>query len=327
MKSNPLVSFIVPVFNSQKTLNKCVFSILSQTYSNIELILVDDGSTDGSADICNSFSSSDSRVKVLHINNGGAGRARNIGINYSSGKYITFVDSDDYIDSSFLSSCINYMNDCNYYISGIQTFDNDGILETYCSKIKGFFNPKDIYEFVFGKIPKILLCGPCCKLFDSYLIKQNNVLFDETMKCGEDSCFNLSYILHSKKVFIDDACYYHYYRGDKNTLYSSFNERYYFDNNKVYEKWKSVLSFFGANNESLNNLNVDQIHCLIGGINQAFIHCVSKQQKIEIIKLVSKDPLMKIKVKDRPKIKIVKFLLSHKFWRTTYFIFSLKYKK
>ena len=96
------ISVIVPVYNVEKYLDKCVQSILNQTYENIELVLVDDGSTDGSSKICDKYGNIDSRVKVIHKENGGLSSARNRGIDEAGGKFITFIDSDDYIHHQML---------------------------------------------------------------------------------------------------------------------------------------------------------------------------------------------------------------------------------
>lgn len=95
---NPLISVIVPVFNAQNTLNRCVNSILNQTFRNWELLLIDDGSTDKSCEICNQYAAIDKRIKVFHKENGGVSSARNIGLDNANGDWITFVDSDDFID-------------------------------------------------------------------------------------------------------------------------------------------------------------------------------------------------------------------------------------
>ena len=100
--ANPLISIIVPVFNVQKSLNRCIESLIAQTYTMLEIILVDDGSTDGSGQLCDDWSTRDSRVKVIHKSNGGLSDARNAGIDASHGDYLSFVDSDDHVDERFI---------------------------------------------------------------------------------------------------------------------------------------------------------------------------------------------------------------------------------
>ncbi len=102
MKENPLISVVIPVYNVKKYLNKCVDSVISQTYSNIEIILVDDGSNDGCAEICDNYKMLDNRIIVIHKENGGLSDARNVGIDICKGKYITFIDSDDYVECNYI---------------------------------------------------------------------------------------------------------------------------------------------------------------------------------------------------------------------------------
>lgn len=102
----PLVSVIVPIYNVEKYLSKCIESIINQTLSNIEIILINDGSTDSSGVIADNYAKNDSRIKVIHKKNGGQGSARNIGIELASGEYIGFVDSDDWIDLDSMRSYI-----------------------------------------------------------------------------------------------------------------------------------------------------------------------------------------------------------------------------
>ena len=98
---NPLISVIVPIYKVEKYLDRCVESLINQTYKNLEIILVDDGSPDNSPAMCDNYAIKDSRVKVIHLQNGGAGRARNIGFSVSTGNFISFVDSDDLLNLEF----------------------------------------------------------------------------------------------------------------------------------------------------------------------------------------------------------------------------------
>ena len=115
----PLISIIIPVYNSEKTLNRCVNSILNQTFMDWELLLVDDGSTDKSGKICDQYALKDFRIRVFHKKNGGVSSARNTGLDYAIGSWITFVDSDDFIDATFLDTLIR-LQSSDLCISGIQ---------------------------------------------------------------------------------------------------------------------------------------------------------------------------------------------------------------
>ena len=106
-KEQPLISVIVPVYNVEKYLKKCVNSITSQTYENLEILLVDDGSTDSSGQICNEFEKNDARIKVIHKKNGGLSDARNAGLDRAKGQYYAFIDSDDYIQDNTIEIMLN----------------------------------------------------------------------------------------------------------------------------------------------------------------------------------------------------------------------------
>ena len=113
MKQVKMISIVIPIYNVEKHLEKCLDSVLNQTYKNIELILADDGSTDRSGEICDRYAAKDSRIKIIHKANGGVCSARNAAFKYVTGDYITFIDSDDYIDSNTYSEIMEYMNEKN----------------------------------------------------------------------------------------------------------------------------------------------------------------------------------------------------------------------
>ena len=114
---NPFFSIIVPVFNSVKSLRQCVDSILDQTINDFELVLIDDGSTDGSSELCDYYSTLDKRIKTIHKSNGGVSSARNIGLDIAEGKWITFVDSDDSVGIDWLS-CFNVSTNADLFVQG-----------------------------------------------------------------------------------------------------------------------------------------------------------------------------------------------------------------
>lgn len=128
MKKKLKVSIVVPIYNVEKHLNKCVDSILEQTYQNIEIILVDDGSPDNSGKICDEYVKQDTRIKVIHKKNAGLGYARNSGIEIATGDYIYFVDSDDYIEKTLIEECIKEIekNKSEIVIFGMQRVDDQG---------------------------------------------------------------------------------------------------------------------------------------------------------------------------------------------------------
>ena len=139
-----LISVIVPVYNVKNYLKKCVDSILSQTYSVLQVILVDDGSTDGSGELCDLLAKCDKRIQVVHKSNGGLSDARNAGIEIAEGKYFSFIDSDDYIEPDMLESLYKLAKstDCQITISNMKRFFSDGGIETFYEPV----NQISVYE-------------------------------------------------------------------------------------------------------------------------------------------------------------------------------------
>lgn len=172
MNVQPLISIVVPVYNVKQFLTKCLNSIISQTYSNLEIIVVDDGSTDGSATICDDYAKKDKRISVIHKENGGLASARNAGIDVAKGTYIGFVDSDDYIEpymyEKLLQAILKYS--CNIAVCGINYVFDDGEVIA-----KANIEPEQFFEF-----PRAIEEMNTFRLFDmgawSKLIEENYLL-------------------------------------------------------------------------------------------------------------------------------------------------------
>lgn len=182
----PYISVIIPVYNAEATLNKCVDSVLMQQFSDFEVILVDDGSKDGSFQICEEYARKDSRVTVIHKENGGVSSARNRGLEIAKGKWVTFVDSDDYLGNVFLPN---------------EEVGVDIVFGSYLNVIDarevGGFSSKVMREASLGDVVArygndTILRGPCAKWFRRDLI--GNIRFPEDMKVGEDTCFVWQYL-------------------------------------------------------------------------------------------------------------------------------------
>ena len=197
MKS--LISVIVPVYKCEKYLESCVTSILIQTYSNLEILLIDDGSPDRCPDICDEFASKDKRIKVFHKVNGGASSARNMGLDYATGDYVCFVDSDDILPENSISDLYKEITSCQcQYVAGVC-----GILKK--AKVKNDISAEIIIDF--AKNPTELLryitktgsYSPYAKLYDARLIEKNRLRYDENLKCSEDALFIRQYLLYCNK--------------------------------------------------------------------------------------------------------------------------------
>ena len=203
-----LISVVVPVYNREKHLCECVDRVLAQTFTDFELVLVDDGSTDRSAEICDAYAKKDTRVKVIHKQNGGVSSARNEGIAASSGEYITFIDSDDSVDADFLEYAYKRMSDGGFdlFVTGIvmEYWENGEITDKVEYRINGdrVFDRRGLLEAWEKEYPIILTSGPWCKLYKASIIKENDIQFDTSLSCGEDTYFNLDVIRKINSVCI-----------------------------------------------------------------------------------------------------------------------------
>ena len=199
------ISVIVPVYNAEKYLHRCIDSILAQTFTDFELLLIDDGSKDNSGKICDEYAAKDSRIRVFHKKNGGVSDARNWGIDRAKGDYIVFVDSDDYVEDCYLqvlhNERVGELSVCSYIYEtdkGISEEKlNDGVIVLEA----------DILADIMMK------CGfmvPYCKLFNTNIIRDINLRFDSKINSGEDTLFVWTYILHIDKMTMSSKCAYHY---------------------------------------------------------------------------------------------------------------------
>lgn len=227
---NDLISIIVPVYNVEKYLDQCIESILNQSYQKLEIILVDDGSTDNSGLICDKYKKRDKRIQVIHKKNGGQSSARNYGLNIAKGCYIGFVDSDDWIEQNMYE--ILHENICLYdadiatcsYI--LEYKENSISVATFKKPIVKLFEKKDEKMLLKSFLNHKLYCsGPCDKLYRKNIF--NNIRFPEN-QFYEDNYIVLEVMLKAKRIVVGDGKYYHY-RQNINSTTKSYSEKKYQD--------------------------------------------------------------------------------------------------
>lgn len=213
------ISVIVPVYNVDQFLENCLSSILKQTFEDFEVLLIDDGSSDKSGAICDKYAQKDKRIKVMHIENNGVSNARNLGIQEAKGKYIAFIDSDDYVEATYLETLLSTLkrNDvdcalCSFYSESIE----NSILAIMNEPIK----PNEILTLFGSK--DLLLVNPAVwnKLYIREIIIQNNITFDTKLRIGEDLLFYLTYLLFCTKIVYVDTPLYHYIQRPNSAINS-----------------------------------------------------------------------------------------------------------
>lgn len=219
------ISIIVPVFNAERTLKKCLDSIRQQTYSNYQVILVDDGSTDSSGGICDDYAKLDSRFIAFHNTNAGVSATRNFGIEQAVGERLAFIDSDDYIECDYLASMVSYDHDL--VVTGYSTFGDS--IDTYLPHNLELFHGKNIDEEFVYMMDYLYIRAPWCKLFNTKIIKDNNLKFNRTLKIGEDSEFVFHYLLLCNSIKLISYSGYRYYifKGNFEKKYGLCTESYF----------------------------------------------------------------------------------------------------
>lgn len=206
--TNGMVSVIIPVYNSEKYLSECLKSVANQSYHNIEIILIDDGSHDNSGTICDEFAAKDERIKVIHKENGGVSSARNVGLAIMSGEYVTFVDSDDYIKNNMIEQMLSYQKNNDADVVQIafdrdpRLFESESVYDKNPKVINGDDNIKD---FALGGFLHAEMWG---KLYRSSLF--DNFDFDERFYYAEDLEIGLRlYKKVTKSVACDEKLYFY----------------------------------------------------------------------------------------------------------------------
>ena len=241
-KSGPdLVSVIIPVYNSQQYLRKCVASVSNQTYRSLQIILVNDGSTDHSLEICEELAAEDSRIQIIDRKNGGVSSARNAGLTAAAGDFIIFVDSDDFVEPVMCSSLMNAAGRCqaDLVLHGVSCFDRSGkTVSFHIPREEKLFRLEDFSDSFDQLFQDLLIHPPFNKLYRRTLIRHH---FSEQLSLGEDLLFNLDYLKGCRTILTVPACFYHYrVNANENSLSSQYRENGF---SIAFSQYQAVRSF------------------------------------------------------------------------------------
>jgi len=319
MKSNAFISVIIPIYNSEKYLAKCIESILSQTFKNFELILINDGSKDNSLDICNKYKNRDKRISIINSVNKGVSNARNLGIEKSKGEWIIFCDSDDWVENTWLESYVKYFN------SGVDIIFQGYILENESGEIISII--KHNTNNLNSTISKIIYLEQSdmigyswIKIFKRELIISYNIRFDVSISHSEDLIFTLDYLSKSTcNIAIAPMTNYHYVRHSGSLISKSYSynniakrlNKVYNARKKLcskysdlsYETWtdkqyiNGLLDILKKTSKSKNDksLNTQIINCILllrpqyryfSKFNAAILWLINKKTPLEILSLI-----------------------------------------
>lgn len=290
-----LVSIIVPVYNAEQYLKRCINSLLNQKYKNIEVILINDGSNDNSGKTCDEFALQYKNVKVIHQKNAGPSFTRNRGIDVAKGEYIQFVDSDDYIEPDMTQKMVDSLSKnvelviCGYkstfLVGGNNVFRNNRC------PIEGKYKFSEFMSH-FSELFRNTLINPLWnKLYITNLIRKNNVRFKENIKIGEDLLFNLEYFKACDNVIVIDESLYNYLIISNNSLTNSFNKEYFRNQQMLFEILREFLSnnnnYIGKNKELIEMCYAESIVSCLEHIfheNSNLTSILKKEQINNIVK-------------------------------------------
>ncbi len=287
-----MISIVVPVYKSERTLHRCVDSILRQTYRDIEVLLVVDGSPDRSSEICEEYAAQDRRVRVLYRHNEGVSQARNRGIENASGEYLLFVDSDDYIEANTCARMLKLReeSDADLVIAGFHHWyvgrdvrkrpREEGVYTK--EEFAGVF--LDLYEDGF-------LNMPWNKLFCRKLIREG---FPHDLNLGEDLLFNLSYIREAGRICVTREMFCNYIQAeDKQTLSTKRRPDKIAIASRLCERTKAFYRELAGEEADVSRIHGKFVKEFLDEIEGlAFDGGLSKMERLELIRQYAKDPYM-----------------------------------
>lgn len=269
----PNVSIIVPIYNSEEYLEECIASILNQTYKNFELILINDGSTDRSQEICELYKNKDPRVITINKKNEGVSETRNHGIKAARGKYILFVDSDDIVSKDWIEVLYKTISkyEKNLIISGYCTKSKSSSQETKTifseNELNSIINKKDfflIYE-------KHLINSPCNKIYRASILKKYDIKFKKDISLGEDLLFNLEYLKYIDSIILINKPLYNCIVRENESLSRKYYKNLFEICNLLHTEIYKAMTNFGTDiNIYRKNFYLSYLNYLILVLNNTF---------------------------------------------------------
>lgn len=330
MNENILVSVIIPVYNVENYIDRCVTSVVNQTYRNLEIILVDDGSPDKCPELCDDWSKKDSRIKVIHKKNAGLGMARNTGIDNATGKYIFFIDSDDYVDLTMIAQCVNNAEEYQSEIVmfGLYSVDKDGkmIEDNAPISSKCVYHGNEIVEYI---LPNMLSKDPKTgknlrfnmsasgRMFSLKLINEHNWRFVSERKIISEDFYSLLDLYSHVKVHSIINKSYYYYCNNNSSLTHSFNTDRIDRINYCYREMEKLCVEKRYPREVLQCLYSQYIGSIVMGLKQIICTDLPFQVKYKYFQKANSNTFLKQAILGCNKMtepfqrKVLLFLIKH----------------
>lgn len=298
------VSIVIPVYNAASTLSFCIDCVLAQTFSDFQLILVDDGSTDCSGVICDQYESKDSRIKVIHKKNGGVSSARNAGLAVVSGRYVCFADADDYVESIWLEQLMSLSSYCNEYVPVCQ------VMQHKADGQKLLYNlPSGVYAW------NRLYSGEGWgysynKLFLTERIARMAIRFDESLKVYEDELFVASYCTGLRGFVFTERPLYHY-------IVPEFFEEKYYDRDFV----RKLLYQYSE----MKKVNREASNYVVDRLVMASLSSYQQEQDISVVDALCNlvgHSIRHVRGMKKIPLKLLSVFNNHKIWIVLFKIYA-----
>lgn len=315
-----LVSAIIPVYNSEKYIKKCIDSLIKQTLKNIEIILINDGSSDDSLRILRQYEKRDERIVVIDQKNNGPSSARNKGIDIAKGEYISFIDSDDWVDETMFEEMYNSAkeNNSDVVICDMKLVNKDE--ETYITGLNypiRNLSERAMKEIIFKELlSNSQFNSMANKIFRTSIIKKNNIRLDKDIYYAEDWLFNVEFFRRSKKISYINKAFYYYRRGHESSSSSYNDDTFEKVGLWIYRMRKEYANEFGLDDRlASDDLYNVLIHCIINEFKRSDISFIEKLSKVD--NLISRSEVVEVVYK------INRNELSVKY---RYLLYCIKYK-
>lgn len=268
----PRVSVIVPIYNSAQCLSKCLESLVHQTYSNIEIILINDGSKDCSGDICTKYATDYNGIIYIYQDNAGVSSARNAGLKVASGKYVMFCDSDDYLERDSIERLIELDagKNVDWIVGSMLKHIGDSIQHTDISN-RYATSHDEIFDAIQEMNKLYLMNQPVAKLYKKELIMKNGLRYNILLSCGEDFDFNCRYACIVKNIMTTDTLVYHYVISQEQSLSGKFQYNPFDQSEIVFASLKQLYSTFQSDAKKIqtevNSIQANRLWNFMGAIN------------------------------------------------------------
>lgn len=315
--ATPLISIIVPIYNAERYLQRCIDSILTQSFTEFELLLINDGSKDNSGAICDEYSANDCRVRVFHKENGGVSSARNVGLDNANGIWVTYVDSDDWVTKEYLSNLWNHAQNGVDLVVSFPTY----IYSNGTSK-RPQYSPKFVdehnFEDIFVEHSMHQNTSPWSKLFKRTIIESGNIRFSEDMQIGEDLLFLYTYMLHTVNIYISSDTDYFYSYDLATSLTKRVNS--YKSEFAGYTNIKQVIEELIKKREIKSKDSLKRLGWVIGyytrNVLNALYHdsTIMRKQRLTTLKNLDIEPYFKYLHIPAKKERFLMFLLKNRLY-------------